>query len=82
MGLHRSLRASPKASFDRSCYTGQARAILDALATCGMIVADNGSDWFISGTPDPAWDDDSLETLKQVPGNAFEAIRTTGIKRG
>ncbi|WP_354699275.1 hypothetical protein DSM112329_04986 [Paraconexibacter sp. AEG42_29] len=76
------LRLRLKASFDRTPYTGQARAILDALATYGMIVADNGSDWFISGTPDPAWDDDNLNTLKKVPGSAFEAIETKGIKRG
>ena len=39
-----------------------------------MIVADNGSSWFVSGAPDPRWDDDELEQLKRVPGNAFEAV--------
>ncbi len=70
------LRLRLKASYDRGRFTGQARAILDALATYGMIVADNGSDWFISGTPDPAWDDDDLDQLKTVPGRAFEVVRS------
>lgn len=78
MGLRLRLRAS----FDRSRFTGQARAILDALATYGMIVADNGSDWFISGTPDPRWDDDDLDQLKTVPGRAFEVVRSGTLVRG
>jgi hypothetical protein len=41
-----------------------------------MIVADNGSSWFISGATDPRWDDDDLDQLKQVPGAAFEAVDT------
>jgi hypothetical protein len=73
------LRLRLKASFDRGAFRGQARAILDALATYGMIVADNGSDWFISGTPDPAWDDDDLDQLKTVPGRAFEVVRSGPI---
>lgn len=64
-----------KASFSLAGYHGQARTILQALKTYGMIVADNGSDWFISGTPDRRWDDDQLDELKRVPGSAFEAVR-------
>ncbi len=70
------LRVRLKRSFSLAGYTGQARAILVALRDYGMIVADNGSDWFISGTPDPAWDDDDLDQLKRVPGSAFEALDT------
>jgi len=76
------LRLRLKASFDRSRFRGQARAILDALARHGMIVADNGSDWFISGTPDPRWDDDDLERLKNVPGRAFEVVRSGPLTTG
>jgi hypothetical protein len=39
-----------------------------------MIVADNGSDWYISGAPDARWNDDELNTLKTVPGSAFEVV--------
>jgi hypothetical protein len=40
-----------------------------------MIVADNGSDWYVSGTPDKRWDDDALNTLKRVPCSAFEVVK-------
>jgi hypothetical protein len=76
------LRLRLKASFDRTGFRGQARAILDALATHGMIVADNGSDWYISGTPDTRWDDDDLDQLKTVPGRAFEVVRSGPLTRG
>ena len=72
MGLRFRLRAD----FDRSGYTGQSRVILDALARYGMIVADNGSNWYISGATDARWDDDDLNQLKGVPGTAFEAVYT------
>lgn len=76
------LRLRLKASYDSSRLRGQARAIADALARYGMIVADNGSDPFISGTPDPRWDDDDLDQLKRVPGSAFEVVRADGLRRG
>ena len=41
-----------------------------------MFVADNGSDWYVSGAPDPRWDDDALRDLKSIPGSAFEAVDT------
>jgi hypothetical protein len=50
--------------------------ILEALKKYGMIVADNGSSWFITGAADPRWDDDNLRQLKSVPGSAFEAVDT------
>ena len=68
-----------KASFDISSYPPQTRVILQALKTYGMIVADNGSNWYISGTPDDGWDNDDLHTLGQVKGSNFEAVDTSGL---
>ena len=73
------LRLRLKASFDTSSYTGQSRVILEALKRYGMIVADNGSSWFISGASDSRWDDDDLEQIKRVPGSAFEVVKTGTI---
>jgi hypothetical protein len=75
------LRLRMKASFDISGYKGQARVIMVALKKYGMIVADNGSDWYISGTPDKRWKDADLDQLKRVPGSAFEALQTGPIHR-
>ena len=49
--------------------------ILTALKTYGMILADNGSDWFISGAPNPRWDDDDLHALTRVKGHDLEVVR-------
>ena len=68
------MRVRLKASFDISGFPASARVILQALKTYGMIVADNGSDWFISGAPDARWNDDELNTLKTVPGSVFEVV--------
>ena len=70
-----------KASFDTSGYPPQARAILKALKRYGMIVADNGSDWFISGAPSRGWDDDQLRALKRVEGRHFEVVDTSRLPR-
>jgi hypothetical protein len=69
------LRLRLKASFPLKGYHGQALVILRALRRYGLIVADNGSPWYLSGTPDRRWDDDDLDQLKRVPGSAFEAVR-------
>ncbi|MFN8420248.1 MAG: hypothetical protein U0528_13560 [Anaerolineae bacterium] len=68
------LRVRLKADYDISGFTGASRVILEALRKYGMIVADNGSDWFISGASSPDWDDDDLNQLKSVPGSAFEVV--------
>jgi hypothetical protein len=73
------LRLRLKASYDISRFTGQAKIILTALKRYGMIVADNGSSWYITGAPDPRWDDTDLDQLKTVPGSAFEAVQTGSI---
>lgn len=73
------LRVRLKKDFNISSYTGDTRVILEGLKTYGMIVADNGSDWFISGATDMRWDDEDLNQLKTVPGSAFEAVDTGPI---
>ncbi len=70
------LRLRLKASYDLSGFTGDALVILKALKKYGMIVADNGSDWFITGETNAKWDDDDLGQLKSVPGSAFEVVYT------
>jgi hypothetical protein len=75
------LRLRLEASFDISQYQGEARVILTALKRFGMIVADNGSNWFISGDGDPRWNDDDLNQLKSVPGSAFEVVDTGAVHR-
>ena len=69
------MRVRLKGNFDLSGFPPSARVILQALKTYGMMVADNGGDWFISGAPDPRWNDDELNTLKQVSGSNFEVVR-------
>ncbi len=76
------MRVRLKADYDISRYPTQARVILQAMKTYGMIVADNGSNWYVSGTPDPRWDDDQLNTLKDVPGSAFEVVRMGPVTTG
>lgn len=73
------LRLRLKASFSLAGFHGEALVILRALKTYGMIVADNGSSWFISGATDPRWNDTDLNQLKSVPGSAFEAVSTGPI---
>ena len=76
MGLRLRLRAD----YDVSPFHGQSRVILDAMKTYGLIVADNGSNWFITGAADSRWDDDDLNQLKTVPGSAFEVVDTGPVR--
>jgi hypothetical protein len=73
------LRLRLQASYPLSGFSGQALVILEALERYGLIVADNGSAWYITGAPSPGWDEASLEQLKSVPGSAFEAVETGPI---
>jgi hypothetical protein len=75
------LRLRLKASFDVSGFPPDARVILQAMKTYGLIVADNGSDWYFTGATDSRWDDDQLNTIKSVPGGAFEAVQSGPILR-
>lgn len=70
------LRVRLKASHDISGFTGHARIILEAMKKYGLILADNGGDWYFQGEMGAAWNDDNLNTLKNVPGSAFEAVDT------
>jgi hypothetical protein len=76
------LRLRLKASFDLRPFHGQALVILRALKRYGMIVADNGSSWYVTGAPDRRWNDDDLHALNRVPGSAFEAVRSGALTRG
>ena len=69
------LRLRLKASFDVSGYPRQARIVLVALKRYGMIVADNGSSWYITGAPDSRWSNDQLHTLGRVKGSDFEVVQ-------
>src|SRR5437763_880570 len=74
------LRLRLKAGFDLTTFHGEARVVLEALRTYGMMVADNGSSWFITGATDTRWDDNDLNQLKTVPGAAFEVVQTGPIQ--
>jgi hypothetical protein len=73
------LRVRLKASVDISRFPMQARVVLQALKTYGMILADNGSSWYISGAPSPKWSNDDLHTLGQVTGADFEVVDTSSL---
>jgi hypothetical protein len=70
------LRLRLKAGYDTSGFSGQAATIAQALKDYGVIVADNGSNWYVSGTSDRRWDDDNLGQLKEIPGSAFEVVQS------
>jgi hypothetical protein len=69
-----------KASFSLNGYHGAALIILRCLKKYGMFVADNGSNWFISGATYRGWNDTDLNQLKRVPGSAFEVVATARIR--
>jgi hypothetical protein len=69
------LRLRLNGGYDISGFSGTARAIAFALKQYGLIVADNGSNWFISGTSDRRWPDGNLDQLKSIPGSAFEVVQ-------
>jgi hypothetical protein len=62
-------------------FPRQARIVLTALKRYGMILADNGSPWYVSGAPDPRWSNDQLHALGDVPGSAFEVVDTSRLPR-
>jgi hypothetical protein len=73
------LRLRLKASFDVSAYSPQIQVILRAMKKYGLILADNGSNWFISGAPDERWNNDMLRELKQIAGSNFEAVDVSSL---
>jgi hypothetical protein len=73
------LRVRLKASVDISGFPRQTRIVLQALKTYGMILADNGSNWYVSGAPDPRWSNDALHTIGRITGSDFEVVDTTSL---
>jgi hypothetical protein len=76
------LRVRLRAGVDMPGFGSQARVILTALKRYGMILADNGSPWYITGAPDPRWNDDVLHQLGQLTGDDFEVVDTAGFVNG
>jgi hypothetical protein len=70
-----------KRGYDISRFPRQARIVLQALKRYGMILADNGSPWYVSGAPDRHWNNEQLHTLGRVPGSAFEVVDTSRLPR-
>jgi hypothetical protein len=69
------MRVRLKASVDISHFSANVQVILRALKQYGMFLADNGSAFYLSGAPDPRWDDDELHTLQQLHGSDFEVVQ-------
>ena len=69
------MRVRLRRNFDIFGFPPAAQVILQALKTYGMILADNGGDWFISGAPDPRWNTDEIKAIEKVNGSAFEVVR-------
>ncbi|MCM3873399.1 MAG: hypothetical protein ND895_22180, partial [Pyrinomonadaceae bacterium] len=69
------MRVRLKASFDITTFSPRIQVILRGMKKYGMFLADNGSNWFISGAPDPRWDDDELRQLKTIRGSSFEVVQ-------
>jgi hypothetical protein len=76
------LRVRLKASVDISGFPPDDRVILTALKTYGMILADNGSPWYISGASDPHMNDDALHVLDRITGADLEVVDTSGFRNG
>jgi hypothetical protein len=65
-----------EAGYGLGGFSGAARTIAEAMKRYGLIVADNGSNWYFSGSSDRRWDDENLDQLKRIPGSAFEVVAT------
>lgn len=76
------LRVRLKASFNTAGLSPHARVIAEALKRYGMILADNGSPWYITGVSDPGFDDDVLHELDVITGRDLEVVDTTGLVNG
>jgi hypothetical protein len=74
------LRVRLKASVDISKLPHQARVVARALKRYGMILADNGSPWYISGAPNRRWNDDALHQLDQLTGRDFEVVDASSLR--
>ena len=78
MGLRLRLRAG----FDVGGFPAEVQTILKGLKKYGMMVADNGADWYVGGAPDPRWDDEALRSLDRVTGADFEVVDSRALRPG
>lgn len=76
------MRLRLKADYPIGNLTGQALVIARAMRRYGLIVADNGGNWFFQGAPDPGWNDADLDQLKGIPGTSFEVVDTGPVQTG
>jgi len=76
------LRLRLKASVDISSFGPHAQIVLTTLKRYGMILADNGSPWYLSGVPDSRWNDDEMHALQNLHGSDFEVVDTSGLTNG
>ena len=76
------LRVRLKASVDISHFGPQSQVLLTALKQYGMILADNGSPWYVTGAPAAGWNDDDLHQLQQLHGSDFEVVDTSSLRNG
>ncbi len=74
------LRVRLQAGFRLAGFPPQARVVLTALRRYGMLLADNGASWFVSGAPDAGWDNDDLRALGRVAGADLEVVDTRGLR--
>jgi hypothetical protein len=72
-------RVRLKADVDITGYPPDVRVILLALQRYGMLLADNGSNWFITGVPDDRWDNDNLRQLRSIVGNNLEFVDASSL---
>jgi hypothetical protein len=75
------LRVRLKAGFDVRPFPRQARIVLVALKRYGMLLADNGANWYVTGAPSPGWSNDQLHTLGRVRGSDFEVVDASSLRR-
>jgi hypothetical protein len=76
------MRVRLKAGVDISGFPAEVRVILTALQTYGMLLADNGGGFFLSGAPDPRWNDGNIDTMKRLRGSDFEVVKMNGLVVG
>ena len=76
------LRVRLKGGFDVTSFSPRMRIILRAMKRYGLILADNGSAWYFSGTSDVRWSDDELNQLKRLRGTNFEVVDTSNLRNG
>jgi hypothetical protein len=76
------MRVRLKAAYGTSGFPPSLRVVLSALKAYGMYLADNGSNWFITGAPDPRWNDEELSLIRRVKGRDFEVVQMGEVTAG